>query len=1270
MNRLAVLLTTLAVTVAAASAQPRRGDFPDYGIIPKEDTGALRFLHEHPAYDGRGVTVAIFDTGVDPGAPGLQTTTTGAPKIVDIIDGSGSGDVRLQPADPTDDGRLEGLSGRMLTIDPDWNNPTGEYRIGLKRAYELYPGGLISRLKEKRREKWDERQRAAVTALKRELAEWDVAHPKPDEEQKKQREELETRLAQLERLQKEYDDPGPIFDCVVFHDGEVWRAVIDTDEDGDLRDEDALTNYRIERQYDTFGDEDLMNYAVNIYEDGDLLSIVCDAGMHGTHVAGIVAAHFPEQPELNGLAPGAQLVAVKIGDTRLGSNSTGTGEIRGCIAVLENNCDLINMSYGGPSPDPDDGHTPQLYSELVNKHGVIFVASAGNNGPALSTNGSPGATTEAIFGIGAYYSPEMLAVQYSARYVHPANQYTFSSRGPTSDGAVGVKFSAPGGAIAPVPNWTLQGSQQAHGTSMSSPNACGNIALLLSGLKAEGIPFTPARVRRAIENTAAGVPGLGTLQLGEGLMQIDKAFDYLREHHDAPYNDVRFDVRVTTRDNARGIYLREPFELDRVCDARVVVKPIFPEDADNRAKVDFELRCRLEPTARWIECADYYLLPHGGRRLDVRVDPTRLDEGAHYAEIRAYDAAAPERGPVFRIPVTVIIPGELDQEDPAWRAELPFAPGHVERHFMVVPEGATWADLRVHRTDEDGDLAVIVCQTVQLVPSYAFSDHQFKRYMRLAAQTEEVYSFPVVGGRTLEIDFAEYTAYLSEGQLDVALTFHGIVPDREVVALEGGQNATRVNVASPLRKERVSPAGSLDVRREVLRPSDSVLRPLDNQRDRLWDERQIYELVLTYDFSLVDGGTVTPRAALTEISEYNESFQSQMFMVFDEGRQLLATGNDDPGPVKLAKGDYTVRFHVRHDDASLLENLEGMPLFLDHKLSSPVRLSFHDDPDGALDGRDKFGTRWLAAGERAALWIAGPGADDLPKQAAPGDLLLGSLTYGQGDASIEGEGHRPGGYPVALTVPPKPTATKDTDGVFGDEEERNAADKLAEAVRDLKVTRLGELHDEEHRSLFNRIAAEVLADYPNHLPVLVEQLRRADKHREEDPQAVVDAADRVLAQIDQDALAAHFGVKLDPDDRAANKQRKEMEKKKDALVEALHLKARALFDIATQRSDGGRPVTDAQAADYEAFEATFAEMQRWADTTDGDYYKLHIRRERLHDRPGNALKLINDKIEDEPTQRELYETRLELIEALGWPHWQDYEQRWQLIRFRPHYPPF
>jgi hypothetical protein len=40
------------------------------------------------------------------------------------------------------------------------------------------------------------------------------------------------------------------------------------------------------------------------------------------------------------------------------------------------------MSYGEPSSLPRDGRFPEILSELINKNGVIFVSSAGNNGPA------------------------------------------------------------------------------------------------------------------------------------------------------------------------------------------------------------------------------------------------------------------------------------------------------------------------------------------------------------------------------------------------------------------------------------------------------------------------------------------------------------------------------------------------------------------------------------------------------------------------------------------------------------------------------------------------------------------------------------------------------------------------------------------------------------------------------------------------------------------------------------------------------------------------
>ena len=71
-----------------------------------------------------------------------------------------------------------------------------------------------------------------------------------------------------------------------------------------------------------------------------------DCNGHGTHVAGIIGAHFPEQPELNGVAPGCQIVGVKIGDTRLDGMETGTALVRALAAAIERGCHVINLSFG------------------------------------------------------------------------------------------------------------------------------------------------------------------------------------------------------------------------------------------------------------------------------------------------------------------------------------------------------------------------------------------------------------------------------------------------------------------------------------------------------------------------------------------------------------------------------------------------------------------------------------------------------------------------------------------------------------------------------------------------------------------------------------------------------------------------------------------------------------------------------------------------------------------------------------------------------------
>jgi len=123
-------------------------------ILPKAETQALSFIRKNPEWDGRGIIVGILDTGVCPGVEGLQITSDGNPKIIDVIDCSGSGDVNMTTKKQAVNGFIDCGHGKKIKVNPNWINPSGEFRIGQKKAFELYPGDLKTRVTEKRKNLW------------------------------------------------------------------------------------------------------------------------------------------------------------------------------------------------------------------------------------------------------------------------------------------------------------------------------------------------------------------------------------------------------------------------------------------------------------------------------------------------------------------------------------------------------------------------------------------------------------------------------------------------------------------------------------------------------------------------------------------------------------------------------------------------------------------------------------------------------------------------------------------------------------------------------------------------------------------------------------------------------------------------------------------------------------------------------------------------------------------------------------------------------------
>ena len=106
-------------------------------------------------------------------------TTDGTPKIVDLIDCSGAGDVdtrakRFALSDEIGGGgapdgdkvRVRGLSGRTLLLNSSWSNPSGTWHVGAKRVDHLFPSDAFARVTRARLQRHVASQRAAQNAAR------------------------------------------------------------------------------------------------------------------------------------------------------------------------------------------------------------------------------------------------------------------------------------------------------------------------------------------------------------------------------------------------------------------------------------------------------------------------------------------------------------------------------------------------------------------------------------------------------------------------------------------------------------------------------------------------------------------------------------------------------------------------------------------------------------------------------------------------------------------------------------------------------------------------------------------------------------------------------------------------------------------------------------------------------------------------------------------------------------------------------------------------
>ena len=302
------------------------------------------------------------------------------------------------------------------------------------------------------------------------------------------------------------------------------------------------------------------------------------------------------------------------------------------------------------------------------------------------------------------------------------------------------------------------------------------------------------------------------------------------------------------------------------------VRPLFEHafvrSADELASLlAIELPLTLSASAPWVATPASMILTsgkeRGGQSFAVRVDPSGLPPGAHFARVLAHDASDPSRGPLFSLPVTIIVPHALaptqpvhqllaastpaataaaveeietissseavsSEDGPPLKLDMHLPAGQPVRKFLAVPESAEFATVRV-RTGSmpQGPHSVIVHAVPSArgdVPNTAL---QVKRFLTLREHGEESLTLPILkGGSTLELCMQlSWLANPSPVDLDVQLEWHsygfrgGAVASDRPLRIGASSTYARLEVGAPLRSERLHPKAELDTVERVVRPA-------------------------------------------------------------------------------------------------------------------------------------------------------------------------------------------------------------------------------------------------------------------------------------------------------------------------------------------------------------------------------------------------------------------------------------------------------------------
>lgn len=592
-------------------------------LIPAETIGARSFVRAHPTFDGRGAIVGILDTGVELDHPMLKTTPEGKDKVLGAYDFSGEGLVSLNTVEVGADGKFQA--------------PSGTYSVkgiaGASFKFGLFKGSTLAN-------------------------------------------------AQELSANDSFKDLGVV--SYLLSDGSA-RARIDVDDDKDFSDEAELFDFGKSRKFVKLGNKQSLTTAVSLSNNGSSLAVVFDDGSHGTHVAGIATGYDPKG--LQGVAPGAQIISLKIGDNRLSGGSTTTASMMMAIdQAARLGVHIINMSYGIRAGSNFGTSAIDRYVDKVAKEkGVLFAISAGNEGPGLLTVGTPAGAELAIVNA-AYLPKETAKNNYGYANVEEDNLWYFSSVGPLLNGGWKPTLLAPGTALSSVPNW-LEGLANYSGTSMASPQVTGGLALVVSGGLQDKLPVDRVSVTRAVYASAKHIANLARIEQGHGLMDVPSAFEALKSLKETLPVEYQISISSSTSPaaQAKGIYVRSHKLPENLFTIKVT--PQFPAGTPEEIKKSLKTY-KLTPSAEWIRTPSQFYLLGSARSFQADVDAAVMGQpGLHSEVISAIDESTGRVA--FEFPVTIVVPEKLPAAGHLFSAEAMLKVGQTSRHFVYLPSGVT-----------------------------------------------------------------------------------------------------------------------------------------------------------------------------------------------------------------------------------------------------------------------------------------------------------------------------------------------------------------------------------------------------------------------------------------------------------------------------------------------------------------------------------------------------------------------------------------------------